>query len=164
MLFNGANFCTSKQQTDCQYNAHQTNLDTQIEFSVKSRKQCTSTLSLVHNRMRFQKNLQRKSTLAFSRGVSNSEMHHFLCQTWVSSGFDPHLSFFMSASSAATYIFFHCSYMYNYYNYLEPCSELNAEFQHFIPRLNKTSVLCVPHSKRDRGEKRPKDRVKTEWL
>jgi hypothetical protein len=51
--------------------------------------------------------------------------------------------------------------MYNYYNYLEPCA-LNAEFQHFMPRFNKTSLLCGPHSKRGiGGEKRPKDRVKT---
>jgi hypothetical protein len=56
---------------------------------------------------------------------------------------------------------FHCSYMYNCYNYLEPCA-LNAEFQHFIPRFNKTSLLCGPRSKRGiEGEKRPKYRVKT---
>jgi len=43
-------------------------------------------------------------------------------------------------------IYFHCSYLYNYYNYLEPC-ELDAEFQHFIPRFNETSLLWGPHSK-----------------
>jgi len=50
----------------------------------------------------FLKNLQ-KLTLAFNWG-SNSEMHHFLCQT----EFHPvltRLSFFLSASTAATYIF-----------------------------------------------------------
>jgi hypothetical protein len=59
------------------------------------------------------------------------------------------------------YIYFHCFYMYNYYNYFEPHA-LNAEFQHFIPRFNKTSLLCGPHSKRGYGgEKSPKDSVKT---
>jgi hypothetical protein len=42
------------------------------------------------------------------------------------------------------YIYFHWSYLYNYYNYLEPCA-LNAEFQHFIPRFNKISLLWEPH-------------------
>jgi hypothetical protein len=51
--------------------------------------------------------------------------------------------------------------MYNYYNYLEPCA-LNAEFQHFTPKFNKTSLFCGPHSKRGiGGEKRPKDKAKT---
>ncbi len=56
----------------------------------------------------------------------------------------------------------HFSYTYNLYSYLEPCA-LNAEFQHFIPRFNKTSLLCGHHSKRGYGVKRgPKtDRVKT---
>jgi hypothetical protein len=53
---------------------------------------------------------------------------------------------FMSASTCC-YIYFHCSYMYNYYNYLEPCA-LNAEFQHFIPIFNKTSLRCGLHSRR----------------
>jgi hypothetical protein len=49
--------------------------------------------------------------------------------------------------------------MYNYYNYLEPCA-LNAEFQHFIPKFNKTSFLCGPHSKGGIvGEKRLRDRA-----
>jgi hypothetical protein len=66
------------------------------------------------------KNLQRKqSTLAFSRGVSNSQMHHFFCQTE-----------------------FH-----HFIPKLKPCA-LNAEFQHFTPRLSKTSILCGPCSKR----------------
>jgi len=38
-------------------------------------------------------------------------------------------------------IYLHCSYMYNYYNYLEPCA-LNVEFQHFIFRFNKTSYFA----------------------
>jgi hypothetical protein len=51
--------------------------------------------------------------------------------------------------------------MYNYYNYLEPCA-LNAEFQHFIPGFNKTSLLLWTSLKEGiGGKKRPKDRVKT---
>jgi hypothetical protein len=57
-------------------------------------------------------------------------------------------------------MYFHCSYVYNYYNYLEPCA-LNAEFQHIIPRFNKTSLLCGPPSKRvvKGGERKGEDRV-----
>jgi hypothetical protein len=50
------------------------------------------------------KNLQ-KSTIAFQSGW-NSEMHHwFGVVKWVSSSFWPPLSLFLSASTAATYIF-----------------------------------------------------------
>jgi hypothetical protein len=51
------------------------------------------------NRVKFQKNLQKGPL-----GRSNSEMHHFLCQI----EFHPvltRLSFFVRASTAATYIF-----------------------------------------------------------
>jgi hypothetical protein len=51
--------------------------------------------------------------------------------------------------------------MYNYYNYLEPCA-LTADFQHFIPRFNKTSFTSFKEG--IGGEKRPKDRVKTGLL
>jgi hypothetical protein len=51
-------------------------------------------------------------------------------------------------------ICFHWSYIYNYYNYLEPCA-LNAEFEHFIPRFNKISLLCETSLKEwIRGEDR----------
>jgi hypothetical protein len=51
--------------------------------------------------------------------------------------------------------------MYNYYNYFEPCA-LIAEFQHFIPRFNKTSLLLLTSLKEGIGvETRAKDRVKT---
>jgi hypothetical protein len=73
------------------------------------------------------KNLQ-KSTLAFNGG-SNSEMHHFLCQTEFHLVLTP--SFIFPERLNCCYIYFHCFYMYNYYNYLEPCA-LNAEFQHLI--------------------------------
>jgi hypothetical protein len=78
-----------------------------------------------------------------SRG-RNSEMQHFLCQT----EFHPiltRLSFFLSASTGATYIFTTptCTTTIVTSN----CA-LAPEFQHFIPRFNKTSLLCRPHSKR----------------
>jgi len=97
-----------------------------------------------------QKKTCKKSTLAFKAG-SNSEVHHFLCLT----EFHPvltRLSFFLSASTVATYIFpaptctatiithlvhsniyFRCSYMYSYYNY--PSCALNAEFLHFHTQI-----------------------------
>ncbi len=52
-------------------------------------------------------------------GGSNSEMHHFLCQT----EFHPVLkkSFLFPERLHCCYICYHCSYLYNYYSYLEPC-------------------------------------------
>jgi hypothetical protein len=42
---------------------------------------------------------------------------------------------------------------------LEPCA-LNADFQHFIPRFNKTFLLYRYSPKKGfGGERRPKDRV-----
>ncbi len=65
-------------------------------------------------------------------------------------GFDPHLSFFLSASTAATYIFTAPTCTTTIIT-LEPCA-LNAKFQHFILRFIKTAFLCGSHSKRgDRG-------------
>jgi hypothetical protein len=64
----------------------------------------SSTLSLVQNPVRFlQKPPKNYTSLQFNWG-SNSEMHHFLCQT----EFHPvltRLSFSLSASTATTYIF-----------------------------------------------------------
>ncbi len=123
------------------------------EFSVKSRKHSTRTLSLVQNRVRFKENLQ-ESKLALGRrgsGVKLRNAPFFLCQT----EFHPVLTpcFLFPERLHSCYIYFHCSYMYNYYSQLEPCA-LNAEFQHFIPRFNKTSLLCGTHSKRGQGVKR----------
>ncbi len=62
------------------------------------------------------------------RGGSNSEMQHFFCQT----EFHPVLnkSFLFPERLHCCYIYFHCSHLYNYYNYLKPCA-LHAEFQLF---------------------------------
>ncbi len=54
------------------------------------------------------------------------------------------LSFFFPKHLHCCYIYFHCSYLYNYYN---TCA-LYAEFQHFILRFNKNSLLCRYHWKR----------------
>ncbi len=107
------------------------NITYTLEFSIKSGQHGNNSLSLVQNRVRFKKNLQ-KSTLPFNR-VSNSETHQFLCQT----EFDPILtrhSFFLSASAAATYIF--------------TAPTCTTTIITSIPRLYKTSFLCAPRSKR----------------
>ncbi len=71
-----------------------------LELSVKSGKDSTTTLSLVINRVRFWKNL------------SIQENH----QIWGFSEFHP-LSFsFFPERLHWCYIYFHCSYLYNYYN------------------------------------------------
>jgi hypothetical protein len=72
-------------------------------------------------------------------------MHHFLCQIEFHAVLTQ--SFLFLKRLHWCYIYFHCSYTYDYYNYLEPCA-LNAEFQHFIARFNQTFLLCGPHSKR----------------
>ncbi len=83
---------------------------------------------------------------------------HSLCWTGVSSCFDP--CFLFPERLHCCHIYFHCSYPYNYYNYPEPCA-LNAEFQHYIHRFNKISLLWGPHSKRGQGVK---GGPKTGWL
>ncbi len=63
--------------------------------------------------------------------------------------------------STSCYIYFHCSYLYNYYNYFEPCA-LNSEFQHFIPRFNQNFLnLWIPLKEGIGGESRG-DRAETE--
>jgi hypothetical protein len=74
-----------------------------IEFSVKSGKHGTRTLSLVQNRVRFLKTWKR-SILASNRGW-NSEMHPFFCGKLSFILFWPPLPLFLSASTAAAYIF-----------------------------------------------------------
>jgi len=73
--------------------------------------------------------------------------------------FWPPLSFFLSASTAATYIFTAPSCTTIIIT-LEPCA-LNAEFQQFIPRFNEISLVCSHHSKRGIGMK---GGPKTGWL
>jgi hypothetical protein len=61
--------------------------------------------------------------------------------------FLPPQSFFLSASTAAPYIFTAPSYTTTIIT-LELCAK-NAEFQQFILRFNKISLLCKYH--RERG-------------
>jgi hypothetical protein len=61
------------------------------------------------------------------------------------------LSFFMSASIAVKRIFNAPTCTTSIIT-LEPYA-LNSEFQHFIPRFNKISLLCVYHWKRGQGLK-----------
>ncbi len=64
---------------------------------------------------------------------------------------------FPSLCLHSCYIYFHCSYLYNYYNYFDPCA-----FQHFIPICNKISLLLwVPRKEGTGGESRG-DRAETE--
>jgi hypothetical protein len=95
-----------------------------------------------------------------------------LVGNWVSSC----LSFFLSASTAAAYIFTAPNCITTLIS-LGPCA-LNAEFQHFILRFSKMSLLCEYHDvgqkaekgiadtteRGDGGQRRPNDRVKTGLL
>ncbi len=75
-----------------------------LELSIKSGKHGTRTLSLVQNRVRFQKILE-KSTLAFKGGGVQTQKCSTFCAKLSFILFRPRLSFFLSASTAATYIF-----------------------------------------------------------
>jgi hypothetical protein len=88
-----------------------------------------------------------------------------LVVNWVSSW----LSFFLSSSTAATYIFtgLICKTIIIS---LEPCA-LNAKSEHFVLRcrisywdLIKCPYFADTTQRGDRGERRPKDRVKTGLL
>ncbi len=104
-----------------------------------------------------QKTTRKKSILAFRRRGYNSEMHNFLYET----EFHPvlTLSFFFPERHHYCYIYFHCFYMCNCYNYLE-CWVSAFHTQIYSNYLTLRTSL-------EEGivrEKRPKDRVKTGWL
>jgi len=109
---------------------------------VKSGKHSTRTLSLVQNRVTFKKNKKNKKNLQRSTlevkggGTQKSTIFLFFSLNRVSSCFEPPLSFFSSASVAATYIFAAPTTCTTTIITLETCA-LNAEFQHFILRFNK---------------------------
>jgi len=63
----------------------------------------------------------------------------------------PCLSFFFSASTVAAYIFTAPTCKAAIIS-LEPCA-LNADFQHFIPRFNKTFLLYGYSPKKGLGVK-----------
>jgi hypothetical protein len=75
-------------------------------------------------------------------------------QTSLSTNFGGKLScipFFLRASTAATHIVTAPTYTTTIIS-VEPCA-WNAEFQHFILRFNKSSLLCGYHWKRGCGVK-----------
>jgi hypothetical protein len=79
--------------------------------------------------------------------------------------FWPPLSFFPWAPPVLLYIYFHCSYLYNYYNYFRTLVHEMMSFSSSYPDLIKISLLCGPHLKRGvffGAERRPKERV-TLW-
>jgi len=82
-------------------------------------------------------------------GTQTSFSTNFGCKQL---SFIPSLPFFLSASTAATtYIYIYIFSLLLHVGLrqitLEPCA-LNAEFQHFILRFNKISLLCRYHWKR----------------
>jgi hypothetical protein len=98
-----------------------------------------------HTQGGIQKNLQ-KSTWAFNRGWNSKKPINFGSKL----SFISCLSFFLSASTAATYIFTAPTCTTTTIN-LDPCA-LNDEFQHFILRFNEMSLLCgIPLERGDRG-------------
>jgi hypothetical protein len=70
-------------------------------------------------------------------------------QTHKCTNFCAKLSFIRFFTRLLLHIF---SLLHNYYIYLEPCA-FNVEFQHFIPRFNKTSLLCYLTQRGDKGWK-----------
>jgi hypothetical protein len=64
--------------------------------------------------------------IAFKGEGSNSEMQNTLFgQTEFHPVLTPSFLFLPERLHCCCYIYFHCSYTYNYYNYMEPCA-LNA--------------------------------------
>jgi hypothetical protein len=125
-----------------------------LEFSVKSGKHSTRTLSFMSifsPSFLFPEHLHC-CYIYFLVKLRNAP---FFVLNWVSSCFD-----LFPERLHCYHIYFHCSYLFNYYNYLEPCA-LNAEFQHYIPRFNKISLLWGPYWKRGQGVK---GGPKTGWL
>jgi hypothetical protein len=76
------------------------------------------------------------------------------------------LSFLFPDRLHCCYTYFHCSYLYNYYNYSRTlcikCWAFRTELQHFILTFNKNVLTYFADTieREDRGgERRPKDRV-----
>ncbi len=123
-----------------------------VDIRVIQEKHSTRTLSLLW----LKKNLQT-STLAFKGGRVKLRKPSILVINWVSSC----LSFFLSAFTAATYIFTAPNCTTTIIS-LELCA-LNVDYKHFVLRFIKMSLLCgwIPLKEGIGGESRPNDRVKT---
>jgi hypothetical protein len=119
-----------------------------IDFSVKSGKHGTITVSLVQNRVRFRRKPAKKKYIS----LQTQKCTTFCAQLSFILVLIP--SFLFLERLHCRYIYFRCSYMYNYYNYLEPCA-LNAEFLHFILRFNK-KFLTVRTSLKEGMKRGPK--------
>ncbi len=76
-------------------------------------------------------------------------------QTSFSSNFGDKLSFILSfifPQRLHCYLYFHCSYLYNYYNYSRTyLVQQILSFSILIVRFNIISLLCRHHSKREQG-------------
>jgi hypothetical protein len=91
-------------------------------------------------------------------GYETPKNHQF----WWQTEFHPVFPFFLSASTAATYIFTAPTCTTTIIG-LEPCALMNAEYQHFILRMSLLKCLYFADTTErwDRGgERRPKDRAK----
>ncbi len=115
------------------------------------------TLNLIINRVRFFFKLRKKYINIHLGEGGKLRKPSISVVNWVS----PCLSFFLSASTAATYIFIAPTCTTTIIH-LEP-DALNAEFQHFIPKFNQISYFMGTRKEGLDSEKRPNDRV-TLWL
>jgi len=125
----------------------------------KVRKHSTVTLSLVIHRVIFKRKPVQKY-INIQRGMKLRKPS-ILVENWVSSD----LSFFLSASTAATYIFTAHNCTTTIIS-LKP-SALNAEYQHFILSLLKCLYFADTTERGDRGWKEAQrlgeDRI-TLWI
>jgi len=111
-----------------------------------------SIVSLVIHRVRLKKNLAKRY-ISIQWGMKLLKL-----SILVVNGVSSCLFFFLSASTAAAAYIFSALNCTTTIISLGPRA-LSAEFQHFILRFNKMSLLCG--YQRTGGERRPKDRVKT---
>jgi hypothetical protein len=111
-----------------------------------------SKVSLVIHRVRLLKKNLAKRYISIQWGMKLLKL-----SILVVNGVSSCLFFFLSASTAAAYIFSALNCTTTIIS-LGP-RPLSAEFQHFILRFNKMSLLCGYQG--TGGERRPKDRVKT---
>jgi len=115
---------------------------------IVSIKYSTIILSLVINKVKILKTCKQKQkcTLALTSCIYANVLVNATQKTiifvvnWISSCHS-----FLRERLHSSYIYFHCSYLYMCTIItLEPCA-LDAEFQHFIPRFNKISlILWIP--------------------
>ncbi len=113
-----------------------------LGISVKSGKDSTSTLSFVMHRVGLRKTSPKKH-------ISIQGGHETLETIKIVPEFSPYLSFFLSSSID---IDFHCSCLYSHYSSSRnlcikslDSAFFRTEFQHFILRFDKISLLYFHH-------------------